>query len=157
MESFLVSLMLTPCSVVSWCLIGLTSKGSPLIRSIMLTWLGIIFLQEFVIDWRHKHVTIWIGQPICSIWVNCLYYKWPSHLGQNLPLDLCVMTIGRLTTKTKTPFLKISLWPFYWRPLRFELGTTQCDVEPVIASHPALSVLEDVNDHYLLLSSWLTE
>ena len=37
----------------------------------------------------------------------------PSHLGQNLPLDLCVLTIGRLTAKTKSFFLKNSLFDLF--------------------------------------------
>jgi len=87
----------------------------------------------------------------CRFWV----FWEVGHDKWNLLLVLCVMTMGRLIAKIKSPFWKTLFWPFWWRPLRFELDIVQCAAELVISSHLTLWALRDVADSCLHLSSWL--
>ena len=126
-----------------------------LIRGIVLTWSWIVLFQELAVTRHYERVAIWFARRYAPFEQTVSTMKGPSHLGWNLRLVLCVMTIGRLTVKTKSPFWKTLSLTFCWRPSRFELDTTQCAVELVVASCPMLLTLGDVNDHYLLLLSWL--
>ena len=90
----------------------------PMIKGLMLTWSRIVFLQEFVINRHHKYIASWIYQVICSIWVNWLYHKCPSHLGWNFSFVLCVITIGLLKAKTRSPFLKFRSLTFLLKALK---------------------------------------
>ena len=90
----------------SQTLIHSINQSTYLIRGIMLTWSWIILFQEFAIDRHHECVTVWICDAISSIWVDCLHYKRSFYLGWNLPLALCVMIMGYLTAKTKSPLWK---------------------------------------------------
>jgi len=78
----------------------------------------------------------------------------PTWVG-NLPLVFCVMTKVAWQLKTKSAFWKTLSLTFLLKT--FKLGTARCVVELVDASRLVLLALGDVIDHYLLLSSWLSE
>ena len=52
-------------------------------------------------------------------------------------------------------FGSLSLWPFCWKPLRFELDIARCVVELLIVSHLMLQALRNIVDRCLFLSYWL--
>jgi len=70
-------------------------------------------------------------------------------------LVLSVMIMGRLTTKTMSPFWKTLSLTFLLKAFEIEPDKTQYIVEPVTTSSLAFQALKDVNDGYLHRSSWL--
>ena len=136
--------MLTLGSVVSWCSISLTLKGSSMIIGQMLTWSRMIFLQEFTIDWHHKYVVVRI------FWVDCLYYKRSFPFRSECAFIFVCHTMGRRQLRPNLPSEKFSLWLFCWRPSRFEPDKAQYTVEPITASRLVLQSLGDVTDGYFI-------
>ena len=90
----------------------------------------------------HHLNRLFLSRMFLPIWAEiCLWFcaSWSSVIWRLKPNLLC-----------EKPFAL----PFYWRPLRFELDTTQYIIELVVVSHLGLRVLEDVTNHCLPLSFW---
>ena len=133
-----------------------------LIRGVMLTrsWeerlLRVVLLQKSAVDRHHERIAVWSYEAICSIWVDWHYYKWSFPFGLKLSFFvLWVMTMGLLTVKTRSPFLKIRSLS-YWKLWRSKLDRARFFVGLADVCRLKLPTLGGAVNVFPHLPSWLS-